>query len=307
MGCVPNFVVIGASRSGTTSLHHYLDQHPGIYLSPRKSPNYFVAHDPQPDWESAALLAMAKQWISSRDDYDALFKGVTHEKAVGEISPVYLQSVHVAKRLKNTLPAATKLIAILRNPAERAYAHYLGRRRDGLETGDDFNIITEHELTRPLPVDIAFGSYIACSSYYHFLKPYYEHFSKDNIRIYLFDQLQGDVSSLLRDLFSFLEVDPDYQVNTSISHNRSGIITNPLLRSLWVKSAQLRTNLRPYLPAFVRHIARPVLARQVSKPALAPATREKISSALRADTEQLQQLIGKDLSAWLGADSHLNT
>jgi len=306
MGCLPNFIVIGAGRSGTTSLHHYLAQHPEIYVSPHKSPNYFVAQDPQPDRENTVLQAMAKQWVSTREAYEAIFHGVTNERAIGEVSPVYLQSIHTAKRMKETLHPSTKFIALLRNPADRAYAHYLGRRRDGLEPGDDFKTIVERELAQPLPDDIAFGSYIGCGRYNHFLKPFYDHFSTDNIRIYLFDQIQEDLSALLRDLFSFLAVDPTYQVNATFRHNRSGTIRNPLLRSLWTRSVGLRTAIRPYLPAWVRHLARPMLAQQVSKPPLEAAIRRSISLALREDMERLQQLTGVDISHWLSADRHVN-
>jgi len=306
MASLPNFVVIGASRSGTTSLHHYLGQHPDIYVSPRKSPNYFVAQDPQPSWENATLKTMAKQWTSTRKAYEAQFLGASYERAVGDISPVYLQSIHTAKRIKETLGPSTKIVAILRNPVDRAYAHYLGRRRDGLEPIDDFNVIVDREMTRPLNDDIAFGSYIGCGRYHYFLKPFYEHFSADNIRIYLFDQLQKDPSGLLRDLFSFLDVDSDFEVDTAFPHNQTGIIANPLLRSIWTRSVGLRTRMRPYLPAFIRHTSRSILAQQVSKPLLRADTRQIISSALRDDTQQLQQLINMDLSNWLSTDLHLN-
>jgi hypothetical protein len=306
MVSLPNFVVIGASRSGTTSLHHYLGQHPDIYVSPRKSPNYFVAPDPQPPRENATLQAMAKQWISTQKAYEAEFRGVTDERAVGDISPVYLQSIHAAKRIKDTLAPSTKFIAILRNPVDRAYAHYLGRRRDGLEPVEDFNAIVERELAGPVNDDIAFGSYIGCGKYHHFLKPFYEQFPADNIRVYLFDQLQEDLPGLLRDLFLFLGVDPNHQVDTTLSHNQTGIIANPLLRTLWTRSVGVRTKMRPYLPAFIRHTSRSILAKQVSKPSLGTDVRQKISSALREDTQQLQQLIGRDLSNWLSADLHLN-
>jgi hypothetical protein len=299
MVSLPNFVVIGASRSGTTSLHHYLGQHPDIYVSPNKSPNYFVAQDPQPDWENATLQAMASQWISSLTAYEAQFRGVTNERAIGDISPVYLQSIHTAKRIKETLAPSTKFVAILRNPVDRAYAHYLGRRRDGLELVESFDAIVERELGGGLNQDIAFGSYIGCGRYYHFLKPFYEQFPADNIRVYLFDQLQKDLPGLLRDLFLFLDVDPDYQVDTAFSHNQTGIIANPLLRTLWIRSVGLRTRMRPYLPVSIRHTSRSILGQQVSKPLLGTDARKKISAAVREDTLQLQQLSGLDLLSWL--------
>jgi hypothetical protein len=249
---------------------------------------------------------MANQWISTREDYQAQFRGVTHERAVGDISPVYLQSIHSANRIVATLGPATKILAILRNPADRAYAHYLGRCRDGLEIVDNFSVIVDRELAGSFKADIAFGSYTGCGRYHHFLKPYYEHFSADKIRIYLFEQLQNDPPGLLRDMFHFLDVDPDHAVDTTFSHNLTGIIGNPVLRSLWTRSVGLRTRARPYLPAFIRHASRSMLAQQVSKPILDTDTRRKISAALREDTLALQQLIDRDLSHWLFPDPNPN-
>ncbi len=298
---LPNFVVIGAGRCGTTSLHHYLEQHPEIYMSRHKSPNYFVSADPQPDHESSVLQSMATQWISNRETYETLFDAVREETAVGEVSPAYLQSVHSAGRIKEALSSSTRIIALLRNPVDRAWAHYLGRRRDGLEACGDFGQLVARELAQPLPDTIAFGSYVGCGRYHHFLKPYYEHFPRDNIRIYLFDQFEDDLPSLLRDLFLFLGVNAKHEINAGFQYNRSGVIRNSQLRLLWTKSVKLRTALRPYLPARLRHLARPSLARQVSKPPLDPAIRKSISLALRPDMEQLQRLTGLDISKWLSA------
>lgn len=304
MAALPNFVVIGASRSGTTSLHDYLGQHPDVYVTPRKSPNYFVSADPQPERENAHLRAMARQWIASREDYEAQFSGVSGECAVGDVSPVYMQSVHSAGRIRDMLAASTKIIAILRDPADRAYAHYLGRRRDGLETGEDFGVIVDRELTNPLDEEIAFGSYVGCSRYHHFLRPYFDLFPAPSIRVYLFEQLRDDPAALLRDLFAFLEVDPSFTVDTSFSHNRSGTIASPLLRSLWTGSVGVRTMLRPYLPGRLRHAARPLLARQVHKPVMDDVTHRKIVNALREDGERLQHLLNMELGHWYAAGSN---
>ena len=303
---LPNFVIIGASRCGTTSLHHYLGQHPDIYVTGRKSPNYFVAGDPQPDRENATLKVMASQWISSLQDYQAQFHGAQGERAIGDVSPVYMQSVHAAKRIRDTLGENIKCIAILRNPADRAFAHFLGRRRDGLESEQDFDTIVDRELASPLVDEIAFGSYIACGRYHHFLSPFYSQFAASNIRLVLFERLQQNPADLLSELFTFLGVDPGFEVDATFSHNRSGIIANPLLRMLWTGSVGLRTRMRPYLPAAIRHGSRALLADQVAKPELGSDTRLKISTALSEDILQLERLTGWDLSGWLPASEHPN-
>ena len=107
---------------------------------------------------------------------------------------------------------------------------------------------------------------------------------------------------MLRDLFAFLGVNPDQAIDTSFIHNRSGEISNSLLRNLWTGSVRLRTALRPYLPGVIRHAPRALLSRQVAKAHLDGQLRGKICTALREDMEKLQRLSGLDVSDWLLAD-----
>ena len=200
---LPNFLVIGAGRSGTTSLHHYLRHHPEIFVCLEKSPNYFVSSEPMPSWENPRARAMARQWVSDRGAYERLFDGARNEKAVGEVSPVYLQALGAPRRIRAACPDA-KIVAVLREPVDRAYAHFFGRRRDGLELRPDFEGVVEEELSRPLPDDVAFGSYLGCGRYHHFLKGYFDLFPRARIRVYLFEDLRADTGALLRDLFTFL-------------------------------------------------------------------------------------------------------
>ena len=294
---LPTFIVIGASRCGTTSLHHYLGQHPEIHMSPVKSPNFFVAGDAQPAWETAVLRAMARQWITDRNEYESLFAGALGKRAIGEVSPVYLQSRRAPERIRHACPDA-KLIAILRDPAERAWAHFLGRRRDGLELRLDFRAVVEDELARPLPDDVAFGSYIGCSRYHHFLAPYFACFPRDRIRIYDFTDLRQDPTTVLRDLFDFLEVDGNVEVDMSRRYNQTGTVRNPVLRAMWTRSVRWRVATRPFLPARVRDLARVTMGRELRRPALDSELRGRIVAALASDVERLEQLLGRDLKAW---------
>jgi len=294
---LPTFLVIGASRSGTTSLHHYLGQHPEVHMSPVKSPNFFVAGDPQPPWEGAASRAMARQWLTERRDYEALFATAGARRAIGEVSPVYLQSLRAPARIHGACPDA-RLIAILREPADRAWAHYLGRRRDGLESRPDFRAVVEEELTRTLPEDVAFGSYLGVSRYHHFLAGYFERFPRSRLRVYLFDDLVADPAGLLRDLFAFLEVDAEIAIDTARRHNQTGIVRSPILRFLWTRTVRLRIALRPFLPAAVRDAGRLGMGRRLRRPELDPELRARIAHALAPDVERLEHLIGRDLTAW---------
>lgn len=295
---LPTFIVIGASRSGTTALHHFLGQHPDIYVSPVKSPNYFVAGDALPPWEGRVLQAMARHWIADREAYEGLFDAVQGETATGEVSPVYLQSRAAPRRILGACPDV-KLVAVLREPVSRAYAHYLGRRRDGLEGREDFRTVVEQELAGPLPDDVAFGSYIGASRYYHFLREYFDCFPAQRIRIHLFEDFVADPGRVLADLFEFVGVDAALGVDTSARYNASGQIGGPLRRFVWTRSVNLRTALRPYLPSRLRDLGQVLIGQSLERPPLAKDLRSRIAEVLRHDVERLQSLLDRDLSGWL--------
>ena len=234
-----------------------------------------------------------------RQSYEALFSGAPEEATIGEVSPVYLQSWAASERIRRECPAA-RLVAILRDPAERAWAHYMGRKRDGLETREDFAEVIAAELAEGLPDEVAFGSYLGCSRYGHFLTRYFDVFPREQIRIYLFEDLCETPRDLLADLFSFLDVDPFPSASISMSrHHQGGQVRGALRRFVWTRSVGLRTTLRPMLPEAVRRLAGPVFLEKLDKPDLDPVLRRRVCEVLASDIERCQELIDRDLSKWL--------
>jgi hypothetical protein len=294
---LPNFLVIGAGRSGTTSLQHYLGQHPDVHLAAIKSPNFFVAADPLPPWERGAARAMARHWVADRAAYEALFAGAGSKRAIGEVSPVYLQSARAPERIHDACPEA-RLVAILREPVDRAWAHYLGRRRDGIERRADFRQVIEEELARPLPEDVAFGSYLGASRYHHFLRGYFALFPRERLRVYLYDDLLADTAALVRDLFAFLGVDPGAAIDTGARLGRTGTVKNPLLRLLWTNSVGVRTALRPLLPRRVRDAGQLVVGGELERPPLDSELRARLARVFAPEVERLERLLDRDLSRW---------
>jgi hypothetical protein len=294
---LPTFIVLGAGRSGTTSLHHALSRHPEIYMTPTKSPNFFVAQEPVPDWEGPVARQMAAHWVRDRHAYEALFDGVTDELAIGEVSPLYLQATGAAAAIHALCPDV-RLVAILRHPVDRAYAHFLGRRRDGIEARSDFGAVVAQERSRPLPDRVAFGHYLGCGRYHHFLRPYYDVFPSERIRVLLFEDLAGDPAHALADILGFLGVDSE--VALDLGHRaQTGEIENRLLRAAWTRSVRARSALRPHLPARVRDRGGAVFLRRLGREALPHELRRELLEVFREDIERLQPLIGRDLSAWL--------
>lgn len=266
-------------------------------MCPRISPTFFVPHRDLPHWDGSAAGRMAGQWVSERASYERLFRRARGEVAIGEVSPAYLQCTSTP-RLITELCHEAKIVAILRHPVDRAYAQFVGRRRDGLESRLSFVEVVESELSRPFPSDIAFGHYLAASRYHHFLHGYFEHFPRNRIRIFLFEELVSNAKGLMSDLFDFIGVDPAY-IPEIRRHNRTGVVRNTMLRRFWAGSVSVRTRLRPYVPRPIRDTAFTLLGEHSEKPKLGSELRRQVLDVFREDIQGLAKLIGRDLSGWL--------
>src|SRR5580704_17949873 len=121
---LPNFFIIGAARSGTTALYEYLRQHPQIYMSPIKEPNYFAFYGQGIHYRGPRDQELVRSsYVPSLKAYEAQFSGVAKEIAVGEASPWYLYLPEAPERIRRKVPDA-KLAAILRNPVDRAFSAF---------------------------------------------------------------------------------------------------------------------------------------------------------------------------------------
>src|SRR5438067_1876114 len=134
---MPNFFIVGAARSGTTSFNRYLSQHPQVYITPRKEVHFFAAHHfPR---TGPGDEAINRRVIGEEEQYAQLFAGVAGEKAIGESSVFYLCFPGTAERIAQAVPDA-KIIVLLREPVDRAYSSYMhlvryGREHLGFEEG----------------------------------------------------------------------------------------------------------------------------------------------------------------------------
>lgn len=298
---LPNFLVIGAGRAGTTSLHHYLGQHPDVYLPAVKSPGHFVWCE-RPAIDDPHVRALVRTYaVPDARDYEALFDGVRGERAVGEVSPVYLATTRAAPRIASRLPGV-RLVAILRHPVDRAYARFVGRLRDGFERRADFAEVVRDERRAPLVRDVAFGTYLASGVCHHVLASYFDRVPRERIRIHLFEDFARDPAAVMADLFRFLDVDPGFVPRTGRRHNASGgVIRNPALRLVWTRSARLRAALRLHLPEAARDAVFRAFTAGLVMPPLDPSLRAELTELFRDDIERLQALLDRDLSHWLGA------
>lgn len=295
---IPNFLVIGAGRSGTTSLHHYLAQHPDVFVASHKAPSYFYCLDAPSSGDRQRTWTTWNYFTPDRADYLSLFERRARESAVGEVSPAYLASTATAARIAAHNPDM-RLIAVLRNPVDRVRARYLARRRDGLEPADDLSGALARERSAPMNLDDTAGTYLAAGFTSHILTTYQQHFPPKQLSIHLFDDLVADPASVMAGMFGFLGVDPTFTIDTATVHNRSGgEIANPVMRAMWTRSAMVRTALRPWVPAGLRDRGFALATRRLQQAPQDLAVRCELTDYYREEMEALSVITGRDLSHW---------
>ena len=294
---MPNFLIIGAAKAGTTSLYSYLAQHPQVYMSEQKEPRFFALEGEQPNY-GGITQGINRGSISTLEDYQKLFEGVTDESAIGEASTIYLYSEKASERIQYHIPNA-KLIAVLRNPADRAFSSYVHLVRDGFETlsfaeGLQAEQSRREENWQPL------WFYQHRGFYYEQLKRYFERFDSGQIKVYLYEDLVKSTQTVAQDIYRFLGVDDSFVPDLTRS-NVSGIPKRRWLQNLFMKDNPLKSAVKPLLPKQIRkRISRDVHRKNTGdKPTFPVEVRQQLVETYREDILKLQDLLNRDLSIWL--------
>lgn len=299
----PDFLIIGAPKSGTTSLYHYLMQHPQIFMSPNKEPHFFAFEGTQPHFQGPGD---EKAWLSTQsvvawDEYQALFSGAVAGQKCGEASTMYLYIKESCDRIYHHVPNI-KLIAFLRNPVDRAYSHYKHMRRDGREWESDFGVAMAKEAERMEQGWAPAWHYRQVGLYCEQIQRFQQRFGTEQLRLYLYDDLVNNPQAIYRDIFEFIGVDAGLKIDTSKRHNTTTAVRkNQRLHNFLMQPSGLKSLLRQVIPA---HIRQPLSAKVYRKNAtsiqpLSEALRSELTHSFTPEILRLQDLIGRDLSEWL--------
>jgi len=314
----PNFFIVGAPKAATTFLYESLQQHPQVYMSPLKEPNYFASEMRPELFPAEARARVARQmqeleaylrgdmrekrfggFVTSWEDYLKLFRNVSDQVAIGEASPSYLWSRTAAQNIVSRLPHA-RIIINLRNPIERAYSHYLHQVTEGL-TNQTFREAIEATL-RAGPERFAiertlleFGQY--CGQ----IKRYQKEFPREQIHISLYEDLARAPAALMESLLTFLGVDPDIRFDAARRHLEPRI---PKLNGVAyvLKRSRLWPHLRKLLPQPLGPRLRSALLRSRRSLVMSPADRAFLNEYYRNEIGDLSALLGRDLSSWLNPE-----
>jgi len=275
---MPNFLVIGAAKAGTTSLYHYLNQHPQIYMSPRKETYFFMSSN------------------NEIENYKALFKEANGEIAIGEATPFYLYNKKSPELIKNCLPQV-KLIIVLRDPVDRAYSHFLYWRSQGQEPIVDFAKAIREE---PIRIRDGYGinyHYINQGFYAPQLQRYLNLFDSSNIKINLYSDLVKNPSHFVKEIYNFLDVDDSFAAPTNQALNKTAVPRNKVIDKILKTSNPVKEISKTLLSdKFRKLIANKLL---LSKPNISYNLRQELIEIYREDILKTQRLVQRDLSIWL--------
>ena len=295
---LPNFLIIGAYKSGTTALYRYLNQHPQVYMSPLKETNFFALEGLTPNYQGPRDDRAPTNRLSITDweNYQAQFTDVTTETAIGEASPMYLYSPRAPERIQQRLPDA-KIIAILRQPADRAYSNFLHLLRDGRERCHDFAVAWSQEDRRIAANWAPIWRWQSIGYYAKQLSRYYERFPHSQIKVLLHEDLVHHPQQTFQEIFDFIGIDATFAPDTRHRPNQSGVPKNRWLHGVARRLLidPMRATGKPQLVDLSQKIRSSLLY----KPTLDPRFRKELTSLYRTDIEQLQTLIHRDLSHWL--------
>jgi len=255
-------------------------------MSPIKETNYFAYSACEGARYLSGTAVSPEQFLITTDhDYLALFAGVTTEEAIGEASPLYLGSMTAPMAIRRQLPDV-RLVAILRNPIDRAYSGYQMHLRS---------------LRTELPTSQAFDPnqhWVQQGMYHAMLARYYELFDSSRIKVLLFDDLKADPAGLLRELYRFLAVDEHFIPPSLEPQNPGG---TPRSRALVAAAMRIRpamAMLPPGLRSAVRAAKHKVLFRRGAP--MPPEIRDRLRAVYRKDVGRLSALLDVDLERrWL--------
>lgn len=289
---LPNFMVVGAQKSGTTSLHHYLKGHPDIYLPAGKETKFFA----RTDRYEKGIEFYEREYFSEYND----------EKAVGEVDPDYMFYEEALDRIGQHIPVGgLRFIFLLRNPVERAFSHYLMTYRRGEETLNFSEAIrSEEKRATGDYYSRSRYSYVTRGLYYPQIERFLHRVGRENVLILLTEDLKQDPVGVMKRCFQFLNVDVDVVLPELNQHYHGAYLPKSVkLVRLLTGENKFKKIARKIMPVdSVRSWLRgAVLKWNTSSddiPTLNQADREFMSDIFRPYNLKLASLIERDLQNW---------
>ena len=310
----PNFFIVGAVKSATTTLSIFLNQHPYIYISPIKEPHFFskdiIVHNAPPEYirrvtidtdayfKKKSLDRLHTAHIEKMLDYMKLFREVKNETVIGEASPSYLYSTVAAENIF-TFNASSKILILLRQPVERAFSHYLADLKSYTDSDEGFISALESDFALARKGWGVSHLYVELGLYFEQVSRYLKYFPKEQVKIFLYDDFVNEPVAVAEEILQFLEVDKSLVNIMGISvHNNIALYPRYKIPAKYLGIFNvLKSHLSIILPNKTKELIKSFALLEES-PKLRKVEFELAMQYFNEDIEKLSILIGRDLNGW---------
>ena len=296
---LPNFLIVGAAKCGTSSLHNYLNQHPDIFMPSYNEQGMKVK---EPRFLIKDLVKdRLHNGVWSLEEYKSLFNEVKNEISIGESTVLYLYYYNEAiKNIKKYLGDDVKIIIMLRNPTDRAYSAFQHVSR-GLKEQNSFEEALKIEKGRMNKESslTPMVMYKEMGLYHDMVRAYKENFK--NVHIIFYEDFRDDTEGEIKKIFKFLELSLSVNIDFVSRHNVGGKRwKNEKIKHVFMKNNPLKSALKKAIPKSLRKGVRDTLI-SASTDKVAPMkenTRIKLNEFFKEDVKKLSDLLNRDLTHW---------
>ncbi|NEK57999.1 sulfotransferase [Geodermatophilus sabuli] len=303
---LPQFVIAGAPKAGTTALHAALATHPGLYLSPVKEPKYYLTDGrppPRSGQRGPGDAHSAREWIWRREDYLALFAGAPAGAVRGESTPFYLYDRAAQARLAADVPAI-KVVAVVRDPVDRAWSNWVHLRADGLEPEADFGTAVGLEDRRVAEGWAPFWHYRRLGRYGEQVRDLLRCVPREQVLLLRYRQVVDTPAETLDRVSAFLGVEPGRAHAVPPENVKPHVADTTRYRALsrLVRAGAVLGSFAP--PQAWRQASRPLVAAlhagRTPRPPMPVEVRREVLEPLLADIALLEELTGESFDDWKG-------
>lgn len=300
----PDFLIVGAPKAGTSALHAALARHPDVYVPSVKEPKYYLCGDaPPPLYRGPGDAHSRQEWIWRRHDYQALFADAPPYAMRGESTPFYLANEDAQRRIADDLPGA-RLIAVLRDPVDRAYSNWMHLRADGLEPNGDFVDAFEREPQRVSGGFAPFWHYRELGMYGRQLRNLYERFERSRVLLLRYRELVDTPDETLDRVSRFLGI-REGAVRAVPTDNARPYVSEGVRTRMLTRAIRAGASVGSLLPPQVwRSASKPLIEQlrrgsEERRPALTPEQRARLVASFTDDIRLLEELTGDSFADWL--------